>query len=247
MAITLGVGPTLGSGFPATTAVITLVGTTAGRGIVILIVWQDDGGARTISSITVSGESNAVVSAGSKADLDTTIDHTQCAFLNNITTGGDKTITVTFSGSAYSQAVAVEVIGLDTTAGVDAALSASGTLSSPVTGNIVTATANAAIFSVTTVNGAIAPTAGANFTLLSNPRADNSYKDEDEYWLDSGAAGSKAVAYTTADSGSWILSAISIKVASGGMAYDAATFQAMLMQTQGGAAMIGRACRGVYG
>ncbi len=32
-----------------------------------------------------------------------------------------------------------------------------------------------------------------------------------------------------------------------GAAYDAATFQAMLMQTQAGAAMIGRACRGVYG
>ncbi len=30
-------------------------------------------------------------------------------------------------------------------------------------------------------------------------------------------------------------------------AFDAATFQAVLMQTQGGAAMIGRACRGVYG
>lgn len=29
--------------------------------------------------------------------------------------------------------------------------------------------------------------------------------------------------------------------------YDAATFQAMLMQTQSGAAMIGLACRGVYG
>ncbi len=36
-------------------------------------------------------------------------------------------------------------------------------------------------------------------------------------------------------------------VESGGAAYDAATFQAMLAQTQGGAAMIGRACRGVYG
>ncbi len=30
-------------------------------------------------------------------------------------------------------------------------------------------------------------------------------------------------------------------------AYDASMFQAMLMQTQGGAAMIGMACRGVYG
>ncbi len=36
-------------------------------------------------------------------------------------------------------------------------------------------------------------------------------------------------------------------VESGAAGYDAATFQAMLMQTQGGAAMIGRACRGVYG
>ncbi len=38
-----------------------------------------------------------------------------------------------------------------------------------------------------------------------------------------------------------------VKLTAGGAAYDAATFQAMLAQTQGGAAMIGRSCRGVYG
>ncbi len=38
-----------------------------------------------------------------------------------------------------------------------------------------------------------------------------------------------------------------VKLTSGAAGYDAATFQAMLAQTQGGAAMIGRACRGVYG
>ncbi len=225
MAITLGVGPTAGVGFPATTAVITLVGTTAGRGIVILIVWQDDGGARTITSVTVSGEANATVIAGSKADGASAVDHTQCAFLNNITTGGTKTITVTFSGSAYSSAVAVEVIGHDTAAAVDNSTSFAAAFSA-LTTTLTTNTANCAIFAVCTANDSNEPTAGANFTLLSNPRANNGYRDEDEYWLDSGVAGSKTVAFGGVAADGWvILSAISVKLASAASGLAAANYR----------------------
>jgi hypothetical protein len=242
MSNTLGVGPSFGSCAPGTTFDITLTGTTAGRGVVVLICWEDNGPATTISTVTVGGQSATIV-AGSLAQ-GTAIDYTQLALLNNLTSGGNKTVTVTMSGSAYATGVAVEVAGLDTTAAADASLSITGTTSTPITGTITTATANASIFAVTTAAGD--STAGPNYTLLSNPRTNNGYNDEDEYWLDAGAAGAKTVSFDSLDSGGiWMLSAISVKTAT--TAYDAATFQAMLAQTQGGAAMIGRACRGVYG
>jgi len=211
MAITLGVGPSAGAAAPGSSFDITLTGTTSGRGVVILILWQDDGGTRTISSVTVGAQSATVV-AGSKATAVSGVDYTQIAFLNNLTSGGDKTITVTMSGSVYGTGVAVEVVGLDTTAAVDNSTSFSDDFALLST-SLTTNTNNCAIFAVCTANDSNEPTAGTNFTLLSNPRANNGYRDEDEYWLDSGSAGAKTVSFGNVAGDGWvILSAISVKV-----------------------------------
>jgi hypothetical protein len=214
MAITLGVGPAMGTGAPDTAAVITLNGTTAGRGIVVLVCWQDNGGTRTVSSVTISGESNATVVAGSKCDASQ--DHTQIAVLSNNTGGGNKTITVNMSGSAYITATAHEIAGQDTTNAVDNSAQKIDSTFAPISTTMTTNSANCAIFALCTYSGSLEPTAGTNFTLLSNPRQNNGVRDEDEYWLDSGSAGSKTVGFNSNQDGSFsLLSAVAIKAAAG--------------------------------
>jgi len=214
MAITLGVGPAIGTIMPGTSASITLNGTTAGRGIVVLICWQDNAGARTVSTVTVSGESNAAVVAGSKCDESAGgPNHTQIAVLSNNTGGGNKTITVNMSGSAYVTATAHEIAGQDTTDAVDNSAQHPDNTFAAISTSLTTNTANCAIFALCTYNGSVEPTAGTNFTLLSNPRQNNGARDEDEYWLDSGSPGAKTVGFGSDQGGNFsILSAVAIKV-----------------------------------
>jgi hypothetical protein len=214
MAITLGVGPSTGDALPVDSFSIVLTGTTINRGVVVLIAWEELNPAPNITAVDVAGQAATLV-AGSKATLGS--DHIQIAYLNNLSSGGDKTINVTFGDYVYAVGVAIEIAGHDTAVGVDATLTATDNtgLSNPITGTLTTATANAAIFALCTAAGF--PSAGTNFTLLSNPRENVGFQDEDEYWLDAGAAGGKTVSFASADSGAfWLLSAVSIKIAGGG-------------------------------
>jgi len=130
--ITIGSGPVeaFGSTTSATLA-LTLKGTTSGNQIIVGVKWD---AAVTISSITCSGESNLTVHGSPLEDYNATDTYIQLASLADITTGGDKTITVTMSGSVVNDGLymtALEVVGGDTGGFYDTQTTAVGASGSP--------------------------------------------------------------------------------------------------------------------
>jgi len=213
MAITRGVGPVYSVQiFSSTSGNVVLNGTTAGRMLVIGIAWQDESAEASITSITINGETNATLIAGSKAHTGSAGDHTQLAFHPNLTAGGNKTITVTFDQTVFATFGVMEYAGQDTTTQPDASNNAVASAADP-TLSLTTVSANALIVALVTTQGG-EPTAGAGYTLLGT-RPNNSFKDEDEDLLDAGAAGAKTVNFTVAF-GLYELSVASFKPAGGG-------------------------------
>jgi hypothetical protein len=211
MAITKGVGPTIAhvDAGGTTTSTVTLVGTTAGRSIVITVSWYN--ATAVISNITITGESNATLAANSAVWSGGSIDNAraQIAYLSNNTTGGDKTIVANLSAvSRFTIITATEIIGADLTDALDNSNNATATSTNAVCA--LTTVANAAIFGVAV--GQSGFTKGANYTLIENSATN--WMENEEYWLDSGGAGSKNVDWTNAST-AWVVSCASFKAAGG--------------------------------
>jgi hypothetical protein len=209
MSIARGVGPAVNTITPGNDLVLTLNGTTAGRLIVIAVVWYVDA-AQTLDSITISGESNASIIAGSKYSVAGLVTAGQLAYLANNTAGGNKTITIHLSAATYMTGAAMEYSGQNTSSQPDNSATASGS-GNPTT-SYTTNTDNALICAITTSNQQ-EPTAGANY-LLWGTFTNVNFLDEVEDDVDAGAAGSKTVNFTDpAAGGEWGMAIASFKVA----------------------------------
>jgi hypothetical protein len=181
---------------------------TAGRGVIALVEWQQTSG-ETISSITVSGESNMTLIG--TPSVNTNKFTTQMAYLGSVTSGGSKTITVNFSGSVPSYVFLQELHdGSNGGIALDGSGNAFSDASTNPTVNVTTGSANSAIFAV--LESFSDPAVGANYTEL-NETAWYQYEST-MYDLDAGAAGTYAANYTAA-SGGWSIAAAGFK-ASGG-------------------------------
>lgn len=214
--IARGVGPFHGGATPGTTCVMTATGTTTGRMLVIVSGWYLDA-ANTISSITVSGESNATVIAGSFSENTSGQSRAQIAYLANLTSGGTKTVTITYNTATYSSCSVMEYSGQDTASQPDT----SGTLSNydpaGTTSCVssITTVANALIVAICENTGATV-TAGSGYTLWGGlPATGGTSIGQVEDKVDAGTAGSEAVTFT----GPYLYSHISMasfKVSGGG-------------------------------
>ena len=209
MAMTLGATVVHANGSGTTNAPGAYVLTT-GRGVIAMVIWQQTGG-ETISSVTVSGESNmTLIGTPSVLAIGWT---TQMAYLGTVTSGGSKTITVNFSGSVSSY-VFLQELHDGSNGGI--ALSGSGNASNAASANptvdVTTDAANAAILSVLT-HIDTDPSVGANYTSLATSAFFQ--WEETEYDLDAGAAGTYAANWT-ASSGRWTVAAAGFKPSAGG-------------------------------
>ncbi len=243
MAFTLGATPAEATENGAGQATIASTGFTAGRQLIAMIGWShasvtltnvkyDSGGAdeRTFSQV------------GTVFDTGFNDGKMQILYLSNIPATKSTAVVCNWSGgmSGAGRLFVQELIGGNTTDCLDSSGSGTGS-STTLSCSFDTNTANCCIFaSGATQGGEPVEDGGYSFIAATNIV----YYDGCEYNLDVGAVGTKTPAMTSA-SAPWAFKAAAFKLA-GGVSYDAATFPGVLMQTQGGA-MIGRACRGVYG
>lgn len=229
MAIARGVGPVKNSGNNLTSISVTLVGTTAGNGIVIGAIWHDSSSAHDPTSVTVSGEANATA-IGLPVRSSAVGDSMQIFELKNITTGGDKTITANYPSPGINLSiVAVEYSGQDSTTFLDASATGSGKSANPSI-SLTTGIANAMIFSIVGSNKA-EPAPGTGYTRISVNNI--SWWTEGEDMLDAGAIGAKTVDYGVTGVGDWLIAAASFRPAGGGSP-PASTFHSGLMMMGAG-------------
>lgn len=203
--ITLGVSPVSNAGAGgASTVAVTINGVTAGNSLVVLCEWF---GVTTISSITISGESNATV-VGSPAVNATGTVSAQTAYLANVTTGGNKTVTLTLSGTSSTFNITVlEIVGANKASFVDASANYNSGAGSVANTNstITTVAANAALFASISANTGVTPTAGSGFTSVFAGTFGAT-----EYKLNAGAAGSQTVAFVHASTGLTAMAMLSV-------------------------------------
>lgn len=185
------------------TASITV---TAGNNLIIGVRW--DTPAVSISSITITGESNATV-RGSKSTGGGSAPDGACqwATLLPISTSGAKTVTANMSGSTGVEICVMEITGTMT---FDSAAPAatSGTSTNPTT-TITTAADDDFIASLLLNTATAVSTGGVGYTrVLLN---DVAYNDVLEYKLAAGVAGSKTVDWVNAESAAWMMAVICCK------------------------------------
>ena len=182
--------------------VVTLAGCTAGRSLVILASWTKD--SKTITSAVCSGETVDI--HGSPYGNASLGYDQQMLSIKQLQGSGDKTITITLSGTAYANNVlmATEFIGGDTTTWFEAVSTAQGNSTNPAVSH-TTLTDNALVMAIMS-DGVGSTTAGSGFTLI-----DPSYAFVwGEYDLDAESAGAKTVSFTSA-SAQWSIVAASFR------------------------------------
>lgn len=190
------------------TITLTVTGTNAGDALVIGIRFNS--ATITVNSVTVSGESNAT--------LHTLYRHTgmagtpslQFASHPELTAGGTKTVTITFSsapsaGSAGAFALCLSGQNKSSFFDAEAMNNVGGSSNTHV--SLTTSANNAAIVAQCVSNSADG-TQGAGFTLI--PLANLNYYDSAEYQLDAGLAGARNVPFG-AIYGGWIIHAAAFK------------------------------------
>lgn len=210
MAITLGVGPVSAKDTNTGTATVSVVlsGTTIGRQIIAGLRWYGTSSSTTISSITCTGESNLTIH-GSPLREGGTEETMQFASLANNTTGGDKTLTLTLSGTGNHKGIfALEVAGGDTTSFFNAEQGTTGSSTNP-TGSVTTTANNCAV--VAMLGGYGAESAGAGFTGYAFDQFNSG--DMAEYDLDVGTAGVISVPFVNPFNNVWIVKAAAFNVA----------------------------------
>lgn len=187
------------------TASVTINTWAAGETCLAAILWY---GTQTISSVTMTGESNLTV-LGSPQTGGPDSGRVQWAVLDSTSGTGNKTIEVTMSGTPAALQLHVWRLSGGGSHGTPVGASgSSGTLSVSVT---TTADA-AALFGCGVTNGGTW-SAGTGYTKESV--FDGYWYDGAEYDIDVGTAGSKTV-NATASSGTWCWSAVEIYSAGGG-------------------------------
>src|SRR5262245_23172196 len=186
MSMAKGVGPATNA-VSGTSIGTTLASTTAGRGLVAIIMWFQSGSGVAVSTVTVSGESNMTV-LGSPAYNGNGA--CQVAYLGNNTGGGSKTVTASVTPSLSSNLVLHVVEVYDTSAGsitTDAsAVNTGGSSSAPST-TIATGTNNSLVVGGCYYN-TVEQTPGSGYTtLFSDLTFDGA---QSQYDVDVGTAGS---------------------------------------------------------
>lgn len=218
MAISFGVGPSSAVSVSTSASLnVTLNGTTAGRQLVVAIQWF--GGGVTVSSVACSGESNLTVHASTfEVDTGSGTTNIQLATLDNITTGGNKTITVTWSAALDADegwASVVELVDGDANSFVANGNSASGDSSGipPYEGSVGVTTSRdgSTVFAfMGTTYFDYDTAAGAGYTTLLEYRALPGSNIQ-EYDFDVGAAGAKTATANIVGSGDfWMMAALAL-------------------------------------
>lgn len=193
MAITLGVGPSTGTNSGTVSSwTLTLNGVTAGRSLVVGLVWNDT--SISLTSVACTGESNLTLHT-----VHTGTSRRQFASLANVTASGNKTLTFTFN-SAHSNAACdgfvFEVVGADTGSFFDKQATATGSGTSQSV-SITPTNDNALLAALVVAPTTISP--GSGYTAISIP----STTKEAEYKLDAGSIGAKTVDFSSSGSGAW--------------------------------------------
>lgn len=211
MAISAGVGPVEGFGDGDTTIAVTLNGTTSGRTIVIGALWFPT--SVSLSSVDVGGQA-ATVHAGSLASSASLDARSQWASLAALSSGGNKTVTATFSGNIGTNEGIIWVKEYAGSDGFDAVNAATGSGTSASL-SLTTIADNCHIVAIVQDNFDGTFTAGTGYTITVMTAAAYFNRAEDDTDFDAGTAGAKTVNFTIPN-GFWSLSALSIKPTSGG-------------------------------
>ncbi len=216
MAFTRGVGPGTNTG-ASSTLVLPISGTTAGRMLVIAAAWDDVSfGEQTITTIDVNGQSATPI-ASTKFTRTTGMGDVsgQLAYLPTLSSGGDKTVIISFSaGGTYSSGSVMEYAGQDPASQPDGTGIATTGVDVQASAPLTTINANALIVAFCCSNYA-QPTAGGAYTLWGSfPNI--GYYQEVEDKLDAGSAASKTIDFTDPTFGNWVISAAAFKPAAGG-------------------------------
>lgn len=217
MAFTITVSPVVEiNGVADDQVSLSLVGCTAGNAILGGCYWSH--ASSTITSITATGESNAVLvgsparTAGANGDASV-----QLFYFQNLAASGTKTVQANFSAEYGGVGFfALEVAGgnvslPDTNAGWHN--EATGTGDTP---SISLVTNQAGDFLLAMVAGGTGadPTQGAGFTLI--PIDQFGVRNAGEYDLDVGAAGTPSAGFTLGSSDDYAIVAAAFRVAAGG-------------------------------
>ncbi len=210
-AITRGVGPANGDNVGvSTTSTASLVGTTIGRMIVIVIGYSDFG-SPTINSVTISGEADATLIAA--FNMAANGDNFRIYYLANNTAGGTKTINVNWSAIPLSTMIAMEYAGQNPTTQPDAtttAVNGTGPTSGDPTISITTAAAGDLIITACSTNiGKPTMPSGYSDLNLSNPGYYANAADN----VAVGAAGSKTLVWGDVINSEWGVTAVAFKAA----------------------------------
>ncbi len=173
----------------------------------------------TISSITVSGESNATVHGSPLRMSNAFTTSAQLASLANITASGNKTVTVNFSTSVVCSVLVEEVQGGDTAAfytGNETSSTGDSNIGSvdPVPFSVTTANANDSIFGATFHNGTRWSGGMTGLTSLTMSSLNNPCFGWNQY--DAGVAGTKNFTGTQSVYSVWGVKFGVFKAAGGG-------------------------------
>lgn len=217
MAIAITSGPVTAHGSASGTLALTLTGVGVGDLIVVGLDLYEVGGVgdNTISSVTISGESNATfvgtANECSTGNLTRTI--LQFATLTSVTASGSKTVTANFTGSVNWPQANMVAFALSGASGVDTfGYEQQTTNSSSNPGVTITLTADDFIFSLIAYT-ASDPGPNSGYTGIS--LTDNNFFDAGEYRLTAGGTGSLRVAYPSGGSGQWVVGAVAISPSAG--------------------------------
>lgn len=208
MSLALGITPVFQTGDGSTTTVnVSLTGLTAGRGLVALILYQDQAD-NSVVSVAATGESNMTL-IGSEEYNSTLQWSARMAYLSAMVSGGSKTVTVTFGTTRISNIIIAELY--DTVTGgidLDGFSGGQGSAANPAIAFSTSAANSAILSSIYPTNQITAYSAGYT-QLASNVffNLEDSAKD-----VDVGGAGSQTLTYTSA-AGQWVGFAAGFKAA----------------------------------
>lgn len=163
-----------------------------------------------VSSVTATSESNLTLGIAHTGGPSGEV--LQWAYLSDVTTAGNKTITANLADTGTNYISAWRLSGCDNTGMLDDDQGASSTGTDPTIA-VTTSQATDALFGAIHINNSAA-TAGSTFTAETVIAW--SFWQNTEYRLDAGAAGSKNVAFMDATSGDYVIAAIALKAAGGG-------------------------------
>lgn len=207
-----------------------LTSVSAGNSLIACIYWET--ASTNISSITVSGESNMTLIGSKVTRLSTTM---QWAYLSNVTSGGNKDVSVNFSASSGGGAgICFEYSGLDTTGAFDAVNSGDSVTTAVI--SLTTTAANALVLgsllcdfnqsNYSALSGYTHLVTGTSNWPANGYLAKYPVGCED---LDGGAAGARNVGSTGPGGGSYeSIIAVSFKPVGGGASTKPAFYYAQL-------------------